>query len=187
MRQSAAALLAFAVLAAGAEADTLEGPASVLSGDTIEVRGQQIRLLGIDAPEPAQACWDAAGEIWPCGQKATLALTAKLSGASITCNRMRRDREGQLMVVCRGRKSECLARRRGGRSHTVASSWPTRRQKRTRAKRQAECGRGVRAALGMANEAQVTRSPIGWHSEIDGQIRSFPPWASQIASDSRCP
>lgn len=93
-------LLALAVLAGDAEADTLEGPAAVLSGDTIEVRGQQIRLLGIDAPEPAQTCWDAAGESWPCGQEAARALAAKLGGASVTCNGMRRDRVGRLVAVC---------------------------------------------------------------------------------------
>lgn len=100
MRQSAAVLLAVAVLAADAKADTLEGPAAALSGDIIEVRGQQVRLLGIDAPEPAQTCWDAAGESWPCGQNAALALAAKLGGASVTCNGMRRDREKRLIAVC---------------------------------------------------------------------------------------
>ena len=101
MRRSAAVLAAVAVLATHAKADTLEGAASIVDGDTIEVHGQQIRLLGIDAPEAAQTCWDAAGKSWPCGQRAALALAAKLSGANVTCTGMRRDRDGRLMAVCR--------------------------------------------------------------------------------------
>ena len=101
MRQSAAVLLAATLLAANAEADVLEGPASVLSGDIIEIRGQQIRLLGIDAPEPAQTCWDAAGKSWPCGQGAATALAVKVGDAAITCDGIRRDREERLIAVCR--------------------------------------------------------------------------------------
>lgn len=101
MRQLAAVLLAVAMLATDASADTLEGPASVLSGDTIEVRGQQIRLLGIDAPELAQTCWNAAGQSWPCGQEAARALATKLGDGSVICNGIRRDRDGRLIAVCK--------------------------------------------------------------------------------------
>jgi endonuclease YncB( thermonuclease family) len=102
MRRLAAVLLAIGAQAGDAEADILEGPVStILSGDTIEVDGKQVRLLGIDAPEPAQTCWDSTGDSWPCGQKAALALAAKIAGARVTCDGMRRDREGRLIAVCR--------------------------------------------------------------------------------------
>lgn len=101
MWRSAAIIFVATVCATSAVADMLEGPALVLSGDTLEVQGQEIRLLGIDAPEPAQTCWNAAGESWPCGQEATLVLATKLGGVNVTCNGMRRDREERLIAVCR--------------------------------------------------------------------------------------
>jgi endonuclease YncB( thermonuclease family) len=88
-------------LGTDAVADMLEGSASVLSGDTLELQGQQVRLLGIDAPERAQACWDATGQAWPCGEKAALALTQRIGRSQVNCTGMRRDREQRLIAVCR--------------------------------------------------------------------------------------
>jgi len=89
------------VLAGMASADTLEAPAVVISGDILELRGQEVRLLGIDAPERNQTCWDAAGQAWPCGERARLALSAKINDAVVACNGIRRDRERRLIAVCR--------------------------------------------------------------------------------------
>ena len=50
-----AAVLAVAVATPSA-AQTVTGRTSVTDGDTLEIRGVDIRLHGIDAPESAQTC-----------------------------------------------------------------------------------------------------------------------------------
>jgi endonuclease YncB( thermonuclease family) len=55
-------------------APTIQGTASVIDDDTIEIRGERIRLDAIDAPESSQLCLDAAGERYHCGQKSAFAL-----------------------------------------------------------------------------------------------------------------
>ena len=58
----------------------LQGVASVIDGDTIEIHGTRIRLNGIDAPESGQLCQDARGTAWRCGQQAALALSDRTGG-----------------------------------------------------------------------------------------------------------
>jgi len=52
-----------------AHAETIAGRASVIDGDTLEIAGKQIRLLGIDAPESSQTCTDSRGSRYRCGQR----------------------------------------------------------------------------------------------------------------------
>lgn len=99
LKIATAVLLCF--IAAPAVADTFSGSASVIDGDTIELQGQQIQLLGIDAPESDQTCWDAAGQSWQCGQKAARALSDKIGAATVSCEGTRRDRDKHLVAVCR--------------------------------------------------------------------------------------
>ncbi len=83
-----------------AAAETLAGRASVIDADTIELQGQKIRLLGIDAPESRQACTDQAGQPWRCGQKAALALADKIGQATVRCEGKSKDRYKRLIAVC---------------------------------------------------------------------------------------
>lgn len=100
-RRLALLSLVATMLTTGARADVLEGAALALSGDTIKLQSEEVRLLGIDAPEAAQTCWDAAGQVWPCGEEAAAALSDKIAGATVACKGMRRDREQRLIAVCR--------------------------------------------------------------------------------------
>jgi endonuclease YncB( thermonuclease family) len=77
------------------------GRASVIDGDTIEIRGQRIRLFGIDAPESRQTCTDARGAPYRCGQKAAQALDYRISDGVVTCEPKDRDRYGRIVAVCR--------------------------------------------------------------------------------------
>lgn len=80
--------------------DRIMGIASVIDGDTIEVRGQKIRLHGIDAPESSQLCTSANGQRWRCGQQASFALADHIGRSNIICRRRNKDRYGRIIEVC---------------------------------------------------------------------------------------
>lgn len=84
------------VLAAG-----LAGTASVIDGDTLEIRGTRIRLYGIDAPESAQLCQDATGKDWRCGQRAALALSDRIGRRPVECTAKDKDRYGRVVGICK--------------------------------------------------------------------------------------
>ncbi len=75
------------------------GRASVIDGDTIEIRGQSIRLFGIDALEDDQKCL-AGGKRQRCAQRAANALAAKIGRRNVVCDKRARDRYGRIVGVC---------------------------------------------------------------------------------------
>ena len=77
---------------------TISGPARVVDGDTMDVRGTRIRLFGIDAPERDQMCRDRKRS-WACGQRATRALRDRIGNRTVRCDE--RDREDRIVAVCR--------------------------------------------------------------------------------------
>ena len=73
----------------------------MIDGDTLEIRGQRIRLHGIDAPESGQSCEDEHGKSYRCGQRATLALADLIGRDTITCWQTDIDqRYGRIVAVC---------------------------------------------------------------------------------------
>ncbi|GEP09787.1 thermonuclease family protein [Methylobacterium gnaphalii] len=76
------------------------GRASVIDGDTIEIRGTRFRLQGVDTPESAQLCKDAFGRDYRCGQTAALALADKIGQGNVSCAPITTDRYGRTVAVC---------------------------------------------------------------------------------------
>ncbi|MCJ2095500.1 thermonuclease family protein [Methylobacterium sp. J-072] len=99
MRHTLLALLLLSGPALAAEPIT--GRASVTDGDTVVIHGTRIRLFGIDAPESAQLCQDAAGKDYRCGQRAALALADRIGEGPISCEPRDTDRYGRTVAVCR--------------------------------------------------------------------------------------
>lgn len=64
----------------------ISGRASVIDGDTIEVRGTRIRIGGIDAPESDQSCTRADGRSYRCGGAAAAFLDDMLAGRNVVCS-----------------------------------------------------------------------------------------------------
>ncbi|WP_136661446.1 thermonuclease family protein [Nitratireductor sp. XY-223] len=81
-------------------ATTLTGIASVVDGDTLEIRGQRVRLHGIDAPESRQLCMTAEGQRWRCGQQAAFALADRIGRGQVSCTARDTDRYGRIIAVC---------------------------------------------------------------------------------------
>jgi endonuclease YncB( thermonuclease family) len=77
-------------LSSAACADSISGRASVVDGDSIEIHGERIHILDIDAPERAQFCFKKSEAIeegaWPCGQQAALALSDWIGQQNVTCD-----------------------------------------------------------------------------------------------------
>ena len=82
----------------GGSAETLEGLARVVDGDTLDVGGRKVRMFGIDAPERSQTC-RRGGETYACGHEATAALR-ELVGGAVVCRGRDIDRYGRLVAVC---------------------------------------------------------------------------------------
>ena len=83
------------------EADVLAGVPRVVDGDTLEIGERNVRLAGLDAPERAQDCTDAAGEPFACGRSATDYLRFLIDGRAVTCRGQGTDRWQRLIARCR--------------------------------------------------------------------------------------
>jgi endonuclease YncB( thermonuclease family) len=94
-------LAAWPILGAqSATAGELFGRATVIDGDTIDIRGERMRLHGIDAPESGQWCLDASRERYRCGQRSAFALADKIGAANVRCELLERDRYGRHIARC---------------------------------------------------------------------------------------
>lgn len=92
-----AALVLFCTAAMATE---VSGTATVIDGDTMSVRGQLIRLHGIDAPESKQTCV-RNGAPWDCGRDSAVYLNHLIHAQPVLCEQTDMDRYGRVVAVCK--------------------------------------------------------------------------------------
>jgi endonuclease YncB( thermonuclease family) len=102
---------------------------SVIDGDSLRMNGVEIRLIGIDAPEYTQNCYDAQNQSYACGQKARAYMLemikqAEEQGLSVECESQGTDRYHRELSVCKaGTKDLNQAMVRAGWAIAYMHSW----------------------------------------------------------------
>ena len=74
----------------------------VVDGDSLEIGTRRIRLLGIDAPEYKQYCYDNQKQKYDCGKEAQRYLKQLLKQADfkVSCQKHKTDRYDRELAVC---------------------------------------------------------------------------------------
>lgn len=80
------------------------GTAIVIDGDSIKVDDasniREVRLLGIDAPEYNQMCFDEADEEYNCGQDSRTFLVKLINQKQVTCYYSQKDIYNRFLAKC---------------------------------------------------------------------------------------
>lgn len=74
----------------------------VIDGDSIVANGVETRLIGIDAPEHQQICFDEDRLAYDCGEDSKIFLKELVKGKKVVCNKIAKD-------IYKRDLSECFA------------------------------------------------------------------------------
>ena len=87
-------ILLLIVVVCGVSQARENGCVKIIDGDSLEIGTRRIRLLGIDAPEYNQNCFDENKKKYNCGDSAVSYLTREIKKANydIECKSIKKDR-----------------------------------------------------------------------------------------------
>ncbi len=80
--------------------ETIEGRAAAVTGDVLRIGTTEIRLNGIEAPEPLQRCSVPGNRRWRCGIAARSALERSLGRRTVSCWVSGTDETGRAVGTC---------------------------------------------------------------------------------------
>ena len=95
----------FSLTSSAQLSDFISGKAKVIDGDTIKIKGNNIRLSGIDAPEKNQKC-TYNNKDWECGIYSTNALIKLINNNEVKCQSNDIDRYKRFIAICFVEKKE---------------------------------------------------------------------------------
>ena len=95
----------FSLPSSAQQSNFISGKSKVIDGDTIKIKGNNIRLSGIDAPEKNQICFKK-GESYNCGTSSTKALKKYVGKKILKCIYFEKDKYGRILGTCYLPKNE---------------------------------------------------------------------------------
>ncbi|HEY4252983.1 MAG TPA: thermonuclease family protein [Roseomonas sp.] len=124
----------------------------IVDGETLRLGDRILRLSGLAAPQRGQACRDARGGGFDCGDAAADALARLIGGHDLTCRMQGHDSFGRGLGVCTAAETELNAA-------LVGNGWAmaSGRDRPDLRPQQAEARRMVRGLWAAA------AAPPGWH------------------------
>jgi len=84
----------------------ISGKASIIDGDSIKIRNQEIRLINIDAPEYTQECLDQNMQKYKCGIVAKDFLKKIISNKEIICKYHKKDIYNRILGKCHTKETQ---------------------------------------------------------------------------------